>query len=275
MFLSYRWYIQVVFVCGLLVGLMNCTSSIDEKYYRDAQQASQSKDYEKAVELFERISKGFPDGKRSVVAAQEAARLCIAQMKDYVRGVEFLKTVVLLGKKEADLFLAQQELAALQFEKLANYSDAISSYNRLLEYPDSYPARFSIRMNIAKSHFYLNQFEQGLAEVERAMSEAVNAEQSFQAQLVKGNMLIAAKRVDEALKVFEHLDTEFPELAAKEKVGLAIAVAYEDRGDVDRAIAVLEKMKGSYQGNSDFIDLKMSRLEEKRTQVPGAIGRKK
>lgn len=257
------------------ITLGGCTRSIDENYYRDAQSASQGGEFQKAVELYERIGKGFPDGKRAVPSAQEAAKLCIAELKDYVRGAEFLKMVILLGKKEQDLFLAQQQLAALQFEKLANYGDAISSYNKLLEFPDSYSQRFSVRMNIAKSHFYLNNFDQGLAEVERAIVDAVNPEQSFQASLVKGNMLMASKKVDDALKVFENLAAEFPELAAKEKIGLAIAVAYEERGEVIKAIEVLEKMKGSYPGNSDFIDLKMSRLAEKRTQVPGAIGRKK
>lgn len=266
---------NLLFSLLLCVVTGACTRSIDEKYFDDAQKATRSGDYTRAVDLYERISKGFPEGEKSVLAAQQAARISVDQLKDPVRGTEFLKTVILLGKKESDLFNAQKELADLQFEKLANYKDAIASYNKLLEFGDSYKERFGIRLNIVRSHFYLNQFDQGLAEVERAMSDAVSAEQSFQASLLKGNMLMASKRVDEALKVFESLDADFPELSAKEKVGLAIAVAYEDRGEVDKAIAILQKMKSSYQGNVDFIDLKMTRLEEKRTQIPGAIGKKK
>ena len=62
--------------------------------------------------------------------------------------------------------------------------------------------------------------------------------------------------------------SEFPEKSKHEKIGLIIAVAYEDMSEYDKAIEVLNGIKPDYN-DPGFIDIKIKRLEERISNQPG------
>lgn len=262
-------------VLGLMVMAMcSCHPSKDAEF-RMAEAALQSKDYPKAVKLFSRLIKKDPNSPMAVTAARTAARVALFQAEDFSKAIEFFRHLVLYSKDPKERMLAQRNVASIYFDKLSDYKNAIIEYNRLLALSHSPEDVIDYRFQLAKSYYYMNNFFQSKVEIDELLkSKAITDPQRFEITLFKGNILLTNKQVDQALEIFKQVKEMNPELARKEKVGMSIAVCYEELNDYDKAIAVLEELKTDYP-RPDFIELKIKRLHQRRANQPGAKGFRK
>ena len=96
----------------------------------------------------------------------------------------------------------------------------------------------------------------------------------YEAKGMRANILVARKRPAEAAVAWSELLRDFPERAKKENVALNLVVAYEEMNDFGRAIETLEQMKSEYD-NPDFINARIERLNQRRSNLPGAQGLKR
>lgn len=256
-----------------LVGVAGCSISLEKVYLSRAQNAFRNRDYRAAVDNYQRLVKGT-SSPLALKAAQEGARISNQFLKDYEQAATFLKFIILVSKDEKDLISAQKQLAELYFEKTGNYAQALIEYSRLLQFPHTKNEEFLYKLNIAKANFYLGLFDQALSEVLMALKLPASEAHSFEAERLNGNILMASKRMDEAISVFSKIIEKYPVESKAENVALTLAVCYEEKNDFTSAIGTLEKLRATYPV-PEFIDFKIERMKERRSQLPGARGLRK
>jgi tetratricopeptide (TPR) repeat protein len=226
------------------------------------------------LKQMELSAKTQPGTKDALSAARTGARIAFLEVKDYRRALFFYKYIVLYSDDEKERSEAQRHLAEIYFERLTDYDQAVLEYNRLLELPHGEKEGIDFRMNIAKSYFYLNKFSQAEAELDMVLRNNSNDTIHFDANLLKANIHLATRNLDGAIEIFKMLMQRFPEQSREEHVGLSLAVCYEEKNDFKLARAVLNDVRGFYP-RPDFIDLKIQRLQERESQLPGAQGLRK
>ena len=222
----------------------------------------------------ERTVRIAPDSEAALTAAREAAQIALNDTKDFTQATFFLRHVVRYTKSDTERVSAQQSLAETYFEKLNNYSAAVTELNRALDLMKRDKSQAPYRLMLARAHFFLNQFFQAKSEIDEALKENVDQEFVFKAKLLKANILFNEKKLDDAIIAYQKLSAEYPDKALSEQVSLSLAVCYEEKEDFIKAIELLEKLRAVYH-SPEMIDLKIRRLRERQAQAPGAKGLKK
>lgn len=254
-------------------ALFGCTPSFQRWQYSSALHLAEEKKYAEAVDKFSRVMRRAPEQPVALEASRRGARIATFEMKDFSKAAEFYKHLVLHSPDSDERVSAQRSLAEIYFDKMMDYDQAIIEYSRLLPLVGE-NERPPYQMAVAKAHLNLNNFTQALIEIEDLMSKKVGDELKFEALLFKGNLLQAGKRLDEAISVFELLMKEFPVRAKNENVGMSLAVCLEEKGDLKRAVDVLDDIKDHYP-TPDFIQVRINRLKERMANLPGAQGWKR
>ena len=254
--------------------LSGCFLSYQNKDYKKAKEALTASKYKQAVKYFDRVIKRHPESSLAMKSAREAAIVSLFHVKDFESAIGFYNHLVINSRDSDERIWAKKNIASIYFEKLTDYKQAIKAYNTLISLPHSLDEKVEYKLAVAKSYYHLNDFYQAEVEVKELLAKKLRPEQRFKADLFRGNILMTAKKLDAAVEVFSQLLKEYPELSKAEKVGVSLAVSYEELNEYDKAIATLEEMK---KGNaeSDFIDFKIKRLRERRSNLPGYRGYRK
>jgi len=239
-----------------------------------AQRALARQDYALAVKIYSKLIEEDPDSDVALEASRAASTIAHLNSKEYGKAVEFYKHIVLRSQDAEERKSAQRFIAQIQFENLHEYDHAVLEYEKLLQLELTQPERFRYRMNLAKSHFYLNNIDQALNEIDAVLKQSKSSDELFEAKVLKANTEVSAKRLKEAAALWQAIILEFPERAKKESIALNLAVVYEEMADFEKAIQVLESMREGY-AHPDFLDLRIQRLRERRENQPGAHGFKR
>ena len=261
------WILFTFTLCG-------CTLSLDWFHQIRAKQAASRGDFETAIRILQRIRQHDPDGPRAVTASRLGARVAQVEAKDYSSAVDFYKHLVLKSDDSAERKAAQKNVAQIYFENLQDYNQAVYEYERLLKLELSNDEAFRYRLNLAKCHFHLNNLEQADHEIDTILTRKLEPDEIFDAKLLKANVEVANKNLAGAAQSWEEILKEFPERSKREKVALNLVVVYEEMKDFGKAIETLEHMRGDYP-NPEFLDIRISRLKERKTNQPGAQGLKR
>ncbi len=264
-------WILACFACIFTTG---CSLSSGKIYYSRGERALQEKNYPEALANFERIVKLGEKSGLGIAAAQEGSKVALVQLKDYGRAAALLSYLVLNASSEEQIVSAQKQLVDVYFNKTGDYTRAIEELNRVLNYPLPPEDKIQMLLSLARSYFYLNDFSQSLVELERVLKLNPPKQKAFEARSLRANILLAQKRVVDAIEAIKALMKDFPEEAKAENTALNLAVAYEEKGDIAAAVATLKELRPSYSV-PEFIDMKIQRLEERQAQLPGARGLRK
>ena len=232
------------------------------------------KDSKGAIALFESILESRPEGSRALVSARLGSRLAQLEAMDYPRAISFYRFLILRSPNADERKSAQQYIAQIYFENLQDYAQAVIEYERLLSLGLSPAENYKYRLNLAKSHFQLNNLEQVGAETDLLLDQKLDPDEIFEVRVLKANVLVAAKKLPEAAAQWQQIMKDFPERSRKESMGLNLVVCYEEMKDFSKAIETLEKMRADYP-NPDFLDLRIARLKERKSNQPGAQGWKR
>ncbi len=264
---------RTFFFLVLVSALFGCTPSFQRWQFSSAVNLVEEKKYPAAVDRFSRVMKRAPDQPVALEASRRGSKIAEFELKDYSKAAEFYRHLVMHSPDPKERVNAQKSLAEIYFQKLMNYDQAVIEYGRLLPLVDT-KERGQFQMVLAKANLNLNNFSQALIEIEELLSKKLSDDLRFEAQLFKGNLLQAAKRLDEAISVFNQLMKEFPLKAKNDNVGMSLAVCLEEKGDLKRAVEVLEIIKTDYP-TPDFIQVRITRLKDRMSNMPGAQGFKR
>lgn len=230
--------------------------------------------YGAALGLFQQIVDARPDGDRALESAREGARIAHLELKNYPRAVEFYRHIILRSPDPAERKEAQRAVAQIYFENLQDFERAVIEFERLLKFTTTTEEAFRYRLNLAKAHLQLNNLDQAANELDVILSLKLEPDEIFEAKSLKANILVGAHRHQDAAVVWDSVLKDFPERSRKENVALNLVVCYEELKDFGKAIEVLERMKADYP-NPQFLNLRIARLRERKSNQPGAQGWKR
>lgn len=271
---QYRSWVTSLLILTSMLSLSGCRVSADKLEFQRAEEAQQKGQYESALTHYKKIAAKLPNSALGLRSAKAAADLLHYQLKRPREAADFYKHVILHSQDEKERIVAQKSLADLHFTETLDYTQAISEYSRLLELPHSENEDLDYRIAIARSYFYQNNFFQSQVEIDTIVSRSTDKDRLFDALLLKANILLAAKKHDEAITVLKDLIDTYPEKSKTETVGLILAVCYEEQKNYAKAIETLNSIRDSYPRRA-FLDQKIKTLKERQTLLPGARGLKK
>lgn len=259
---------------ALSLTLSGCTFSMDWLRQVRAQRLIGQQDFASALPLLQKIVEHQPQSERGLFAARQGARVAHLDAKNYPSALNFYKHLILESPDPIERKNAQRSIAQIYFENLQDFDQAVIEYEKLLKLENAPDEAFRYRLNLAKSHLQLNNSEQALNELNYLLEKSPGNEQIFDIKMIKANVQASNRQLTEAATTWENIMKEFPERATKEKVGLNLAVCYEELKNFDKAIEVLEGMRASYP-EPDFLDKRIERLKERASNQPGAQGWKR
>lgn len=240
----------------------------------NGQAALDKKDYKLAVTHYEKVMQKDSKLELSLVAAQKIAEISEMNLHDYQKALRTYKFIIVNSSLDYERMDAQKKLASIYFNQLADYKQSIVEYSRLLELPHSPKEGLAYRMNLARSYYYQANIFQALVEIDTIIKESHDENFSFEGMLLKANIFLGAKRIDEAVETVKEIISKYPEKSKAETVPLILAVCYEEQNDFADAISTLEGLRSDYP-NKAFIDKRVRALKERQSLLPGAHGLKK
>lgn len=256
----------------LALWVSGCTLKLDWFHRIRARELIRAGEYPQALKILREIRNDNLDNSRSVEVSRLGARVAQIDAKDYPLAIEFYRHLVLRSESAAERKNAQRLIAQLYFDNLQDYSQAVLEYEKLLKLQLPSGEAFRYRLNLAKSHFQLNNLDQANSEIDTLLaSKKLEPDDIFDAKVLKANIQVSAKNLSAAAESWSQVLEEFPDRSKREKVALNLVVCYEEQKEFGKAIDLLEKMKVDYP-NQDFLDVRIARLKERKTNLPGAQG---
>lgn len=265
---------RLVLILLLPLSLSGCTFSLDWIRQFRAQRAVARQDFATALPLLQQISEVHSEDERGLKAARTGSKVAHFDTKNYPLAVRFYRHLVLNSDSPDERKMAQKAIAQIYYENIQDLNQAVVEFEKLLKLANTPEETFRFRLNLAKSQLGLNNVDQALTELNVLLENQPPADGVFEIKMLKANVQVANRQLQEATQTWDSLRTEFPERSAKENVGMNMVVVYEELKEFTRAIAVLESMRDEYP-NTAFIDQRIERLKERQYNLPGAQGLKR
>lgn len=250
--------------------LVSCSTQ-QEKIFESAKKEIEKGHFRTANTYLEQTIKRDPISPLSIEAAKEGARISLYEIKDYPKAIYFLKSIVQNSKNFEDVKQAEISITQINFDNLQNYGEAIKGFNKILESNKTDSNLYILRLNLARSYYYKNDFLQSEKELQYLLSLKIDDELTFQGMSLLANIYLAQKNFARASEKLEEIIKRFPEKALKENTYLNLSVCFEEIDDYKKAIATLEKIKDVYQPK-EYVTLRIKRLQERQKNAPGARG---
>ncbi len=266
--------IRTFFLASTLIFLQACTPNAQKFELDKAQKDFASKNYKSAVEHFEKVMAKDAKSEAALVAAQKIAEISDLHTHDYQKALEMYKFIIVNSTIDYERVEAQKKIASIYFNQLADYKQSIIEYSRLLELPHSAKDSITYRMNLARAYYYQANIFQALVEIDTILKDSHDEAMSFDGMLLKANIFLGAKRINEAVSVTKEIISKYPAKSKAETVPLMLSICYEEQNNFTQAIATLEQLRPDYP-NKAFIDKRIRALKERSSLQPGANGLKK
>lgn len=258
----------------VLVLALTACSSQEEGDFKQAQKNISQGHHKVALSFLDRVIRRNAATELPLEAAREAARISFFELKDYPKTIEYYHFIVLHAPDEKERLEAQKQIAAIYFNNLQNYKAAIIEYSKLQQMPHTDLEAAQYKMNVARAHYYMNNFFQAESEIDNLLRLRADENIRFSALMLKGNILVGKKEYVKATDIFKTLMQTYPQKSIQENVGLTLAVCYEENNNFKEAIKVLEGYRGKYNP-PEYIELRIKRLQERQKNAPGARGLRK
>lgn len=260
---------------AFVLSLGGCTLSSEDIEFKRAQEAAASGSHEAALEHYKKIVDRYVKTPQAIKSAQEAARISHYEIKKFPDAIKYYKHVILYAPKESERIDAQKKIADLYFSQTLDYTEAIAQYSQLLELPHTPKEDGQYRFAIARAYFYQNNFFQSQVEIDKILADGkADKDLAFDALLLKANIFLSNKKLDDAITALKEVMAKFPDRAKAETIGLVLAICYEEKKDFSKAVETLESIKNDYP-RKEFIENKIKALKERQSLMPGARGLRK
>ncbi len=260
-------------ILGLCFVLYSCTPPEGQDFQKGQAEAN-SKRFSESIVYFERATKRAPESSWALRAAREGARISYFELKEYKRAAEFYQHLVMYSDDTKDRFEAQRKLGDIYLENLQDYPKAIMEYSRLAEQELSDQEVGKNRLGLARAYYFQNNLFQSESEINEALRLKIEIPLRFSLLMLKANIFIGRKDFSKAATLLKDLIKNNTEQAQQENVPMTLAVCYEEAGQFQDALNVLEGLRGKYNP-PEYIELRIKRLKERQRNQPGAKGFRK
>lgn len=260
-------------IWGAFFLLIACTSP-EARDLERAREEVRKGHYRTSITYFERVLKRTPASAEALDAAREGARVSVFDLKDFQKATSFYRHLILYSESAPERESAQKEIANIAFENLNDYQSASLEFSKLLSLNLPFAERARYQLALARSYFYLGEFEQSESETDDLLKERLPDDVRFSVLGLKGNILVSKKEFSEAAQIYQQILKDFPERSQQENVAIQLALCHEENQDFRAAIQVLETTKTNSE-NQDYIELRIKRLQERLRNQPGARGFRK
>ncbi len=194
-----------VILLFITVFLLACDLSFTGIEYRKGKKQYDHNNYKPAISHFKKVILRDPSSKYALESARLAARISFFETKQYTDAIDFYKHLIQYSTSEKERREAQGRIANIYFEKTVDYKKAITEYNKILLLPNSNEEIVEYRFNLARAHFYLNEFREAQSEIESALKISENKEKNFDLMMLLGNLFFNTKRGADAIKISQWL----------------------------------------------------------------------
>ena len=270
-------------VCiGMVIGGAGCTSNSTKKRYILAEKLWTDGKYSAAVSEFDKVTAKDPKSKIGQQALFRAAATQTLFLSQYEEAVKKFK--IYADSPGVDLQLAwdaQKQIGEILFSKTEQYDRAIAHYQNLvkLKPEDSEVPEFEFR--IAKSHFFLWQFDEAVAAYQQIMVQYKGTLWAERAALeigvthyTRGEQRpgMASREhgtgggsYQEAITAYEAFLKMYPKSDLAPQARFGIANCLEELGQLDAAYHAYHDLRLTYP-SPQVIAIKLARIRERQAQ---------
>ncbi len=238
---------------------------LEESLFSSGEKAQEAHQWQDAVLKFEQTLRYAPESARGLEAAKRGGAISLFQTKDYPKAVFFYRHIVQYGQNFQETKEAQKKLAEVYYEKINNYQQAVVEYQRLLHASGDYQEQSEIKLRLARCYYYMANFEQAIAEVDDYVKLNPNDKFDYDMLRIKADALMAQKRVDDAIETYSEIEQKFNNREDIFQVKMNKSLAFEEKKDWDKAVGVLEAMRGHYP-HDDIVDLKIKSILRRKAR---------
>jgi tetratricopeptide (TPR) repeat protein len=225
--------------------LVSCVRTQGEVRLDQAKDLENNGQYEKAIDAYEKIFKSSSNKDVVLLSAYRAQELLYLQTKNYKKASYYLEYFVANTSSFSESQEALKRLVYIQHKLLNHYEDAIKSYHRLLNNSKLEKSdENSLRLEIARCHFSINEFEQALQEIEALSTAVTDDEFRLSLMMLKSNVYQAQGNTKLAVDTMDKTGGLKLTDTHKKEVALNKAIILEHQELYKEALAALEEIKG-------------------------------
>lgn len=227
-----------------ILCLTSCVRSQGEALLDQAKDFENKSQYENAIRTYEKVFKSSSNKEVVLLSAFRAQELAYLQTKDYKKASFYLEYFVANTNSFSESQDALKRLVYIQHKLLNHYEDAIKSYHRLLNNNKlDKKDENNYRLEVARCHFAINEFEQALQEIEALSTVATDDDFRMSLMMLKSNVYQAQGNTKLAVDTMDKtLHLKLTETHKKD-VALNKAIILEHQELYKEALAALEEIK--------------------------------
>ncbi len=246
----------------LLLILAGCNARSPETKYHLAERLLEDKKYEAAISEFQDIVDKSPAS-----ALGQEAQLKIAQIQHLYlgRSQEAIESYTEYLKRSKDPLKrreVERTMGDLQFQNLENYNEAIASYTKLVKESPKSPDAEELLYRLGRAFFLKSQFSDAIKVFQHQKTSFPEGELRWKADLEIGNALSGMGKCNEAIKTFDQIVAGAPK-AQRVLANFAKASCYEEQDDLDNAYEIFSQIKDDYPTPA-VVELKMQKIKRRK-----------
>ncbi len=257
------------------VFLFSCTNSSLKNQYLFAEKLWKDQKYGAAVSEFEKITRKDALGKIGLRALYQGAMIQALYLFQYPDAVQKLKIFSEKTDQVQDAWEAQKLIGEIFFSQLENYEKASQHYETLLKNNPNVKEGPEFLFRIAKSHFFLSQFDEALKIYEDLIQHYSETEWGQKAlfESAATSCIRAGKPTEQGqnqlyqagIDRYEKFLSLYPKSKWAIQAKFGIANCLEEMDKLDVAESHYQEIRTSYP-SPKIIDLKLRRIAERKMQ---------
>jgi len=277
--------------CGaiaVLVALTGCTSNTAKKQYLLAEKLWTDGKYSSAVTEFDKVTAKDPKGKLGLQALYRSAVTQMLFESQYGDAARKFKVFADSPGVDPDLaWDAQKQIGEILYAKTEQYDRAVQHYQMLLKLKPDAPEAPEMLFRIAKSHFFLWQFDDAVvvynqmitqfpgtgwaekASYEIGVTYFTRGEQktgNWPKNAEHGKSGAASNNAyQEATEAYQRFIKNYPLSPLVPQARFGIASCLEELEQLDAAYRAYESLKSTYP-SPNVIAIKLARIRERQAQ---------
>lgn len=265
-------FVRVLFL--LLLGLSVCVTSCKDDMkalYKKATTAYKNEEYQKAVELFERILEEYPDHSLSRKAHYELGQIYLYNLKQPRKALKHLQDLYAQSEPGKYSLEALKLIGHIYETSLNSCLEGTEAYRLLIKdygsNPDVNPAEYQFA--IAECYFKLNEYQLAMDEYKVLAEEYPESGYLPHATFQMANIYTLLEEWEQAIALHEELlfsDTLPEQLSADNK--LELAFCYEQNERFEEALLLYEELLAV---NSENVVIDLGLVDRRITRAKEAI----
>jgi tetratricopeptide (TPR) repeat protein len=264
---------------GLIFSLSfffwSCTGGSARNQYLLAERLWTEGQYSAAVNEFEKVIERDTYGELGQQALFRAAMTEYLFLSRYSEAIAKFELFLVRTNDVQLAFFAKREMAEILFTHLSAFSQAERIYRELLENPLSPEDRALFLYRIAKSLFFLQDFEQAISYFEKVEAQHPESEWAEKAAYEIGVAYFTGGEhqpepgspersvYEKSIESFESFLAKYPESSLTAEARFGIASCYEELDQLDQAYRRYAAIKNIYP-SPKVIEIKLIRIRERQ-----------